>query len=76
MSKEGITNQEEILIFTWESTLMNHEVAFVLVGFIKILSRVDLKDVVTHLEAYWLYFSCNCVTAFGNMTESLIGCAI
>lgn len=49
--QECITNQEEILVLTRKSALVNHEVTFVVVGFIKILIGLELEDIVTHLEA-------------------------
>ena len=55
---------------------MNDKVTFVLIGSIKVLSRVDFEDIVTHLESDWLDLGSYGVATFSNMAESLIGGAI
>lgn len=46
MLKESITYQEQVLVLSWESALVDDEVTFLMAGFIKILFWVDFKNVV------------------------------
>ena len=74
--EESITNQEEIFVLTWQSAFMDDEVAFIVVGLIKVLLWIYFKHVVTHLETNWLQFALNFVAGVGYMTEGLIWSAI
>ena len=76
MSQKGITNQEEILIFAWESALMNDEIAFSLITFVKILLWVYFKDEIAHLEANWFDLRGYLFTWLFNVAESFIWFAI
>lgn len=46
MLKESITYQEQVLVLSWESALVDDEVTFLMARFIKILFWVDFKNVV------------------------------
>lgn len=59
MLKECISNQEQVLVLSWESALVNDEVAFLVAGFIEILFWVNFENVVRHLEANWFHFWSN-----------------
>ena len=72
MSQKGITNHEEILIFAWESALMNDEIAFSLITFVKILLWVYFKDEIAHLEANWFDLRGYLFTWLFNVAESFI----
>lgn len=72
MSQERVTDQEKVLVFTWKSALMNHEITLSLITFVEILLWVDFKDIITHLKADWLDFGGNILAWLLNMTEGLI----
>ena len=76
MLKESVTNKEQVLVFTWESALMNDKVALIMTGVIEILLRVDLENVVRHLETNWLNLLSNAFTFFIDVAESFITSAI
>jgi len=72
VSQEGITNEEQILIFAWKSAFVNYEIALSFITLVKILFWVDFKDVITHLEPYWFYFGGHFFAWFLYVAESLI----
>jgi hypothetical protein len=76
MSEESISYQEEVLVFSWQSAFMNHEVAFALIALVKVLFWVNFKDVITHLESNRLHFRGDILAWLLNMTESFISFAI
>lgn len=76
MLQESVTDQEEVLVLSWESALVDHEVAFVVVRLIKILLRVDFEHVVTHLETYWLYLRGDVFAGVLNVAEGLVRGAV
>ena len=55
---------------------MYNEITFSVIAFVKILFWIDFKNVVTHLESYWLNFLSNVFTWLLNMAESFITLAI
>lgn len=57
--KECVSNEEQVLVFTWKSAFVDNEIALFVARFIQILFRVDFKNVVTHLESNWLNSWCN-----------------
>ena len=76
MSEEGVSDKEQIFVFTWESAFMNNEIAFSLVALIQILFWVDFENVVAHLETNWFNFWCNIVAAVLDVAESLVTGAV
>jgi len=54
MTKECITNQVKVLVLSWELALMDNKIALILIGLVKVLSWVNLENVITHLETDWL----------------------
>jgi hypothetical protein len=76
MPQESITNQEEILILSWQSTFVNDKVTFIFICFIQILSWVDFKNIIAHLKAYWLDLGCYRVAPFGDVAECFVTCAV
>ena len=53
MLKESITYQEQVLVLSWESALVDNEVTFLMARFIEVLFWVDFKNVIGHLETNW-----------------------
>jgi hypothetical protein len=76
MTEERITNQEEVLVLARESALVDDKEALFIVRFVEILLRVDLEDVVAHLEADGLDFGCHLLARLSDMAESLVGLAV
>jgi len=76
MLKESITYQEQVLVLSWESALVDDEVTFLMARFIKILFWVDFKNVVWHLETDWFNFWGDVFAWVFDVTESLVGGAI
>lgn len=76
MLKEGITNQEKVLILSRKTALVNDEVALVVAGLVQVLLRVDLKHIITHLESDWLDLRSDVFATIFHMAERLIGSAI
>jgi hypothetical protein len=76
MTEERITNQEEILVLARKSALVDDKEALFIVRFIEVLLRVDLEDVVAHLEADGLDFGCHLLARLSDMAESLVGLAV
>jgi hypothetical protein len=74
--KESISNEEEIFILARESALVDHKVALTLIALVKVLLWVDFKDVVAHLETYWLYFRGDILARFLNVAKSFISFAV
>jgi len=72
MSKECITNQEKVLIFTWKSTFMDDEIAFSFIALVKVLLWVNLKHVVAHLEPNWFNLSGNLLAWLLDIAEGLV----
>jgi len=72
VSQEGVTYQEEILIFAWESAFVDDEVAFALVTFVQILLWVNFKNVVAHLKTNWLNFCRYFLAWLLNVAECLV----
>ena len=70
VSEESITNEEKVLIFTWQSAFMNNKEAFIIVGRVKILLGVNLENVVTHLESNWLDLICDGLARLRHPAES------
>ena len=56
MLKESITNQEQVLVLSWESAFVDNEVTFLMARFIKVLFWVDFENVIRHLETDWFNF--------------------
>ena len=56
MLQESISDQEEVLVFTWEAAFVDHKVTLFMTRFVQILFRINFKDVVAHLEANWFDF--------------------
>lgn len=76
MLQESISDEEEVLVLTWESTLMHNKVTFLVARLVKILFWVDFENVVAHLETDWLNLRGNIFAAVLNMAESLVTGAI
>jgi len=76
MTKEGVSNEEEVLVLTWKSALMDDEVAFVIITLVKVLLRVNLENEITHLEANWLNLWRNILARLLDVTEGLISLAV
>jgi len=76
MLKESVTNEEKVLVLTWESAFMDNEVTFLMTGFVQVLFWVDLEDIVTHLETDWLKFRGNVFATVLDVAESLVRSAI
>ena len=76
MLQEGVTDQEQVLVLSWETALVDDEVTFVVAGLVKVLLWINFKDVVTHLETDWLQFWSNAIAGVSNMAEGLVGGAI
>ena len=74
--QESVTDQEEVLVLAGQSALVDHEVAFLMARLIEVLFRIDLENVVTHLETNWLHLWCNIFTALLNVAEGLVRCAV
>jgi hypothetical protein len=72
MPQEGVTYQEEILVFTWQSALVDDKVAFALVALVKILFWVDFENVIAHLKTYGLDLGRNFFAWLLNVAESLV----
>jgi uncharacterized membrane protein YesL len=72
MSKECITNQEKVLIFTWKSTFMDDEITFSFIALVKVLLWVNLKHVVAHLEPNWFDLRGNLLAWLLDIAESLV----
>ena len=76
MLQESVSNEEQILVLSWETTLMDDEETFIMVGFIEILLWIDFKDIVTHLESNRLNLWGDVLARISHMAECLIGSAI
>jgi hypothetical protein len=74
--QESITNQEQILVFSGKSALVDDKVALLMAGLIEVLFWVNLEYVVTHLESDWFDLGSNILTAFLHVAEGLIRGAI
>jgi hypothetical protein len=76
VTEEGITDEEQILVLAWKSALVNDEIALSFVTLVKILFWVNLEDIVTHLEPYWLDFGGHFFAWLLNMAECLVRFAV
>ena len=76
MLKESITNQEQVLVLSWESAFVDNEVTFLMARFIKVLFWVDFENVIGHLETDWFNFWSDVFARVFDVTESLVRCAI
>jgi len=76
MLEESIADEEEILILSWESALMDNEVAFLMARFVKVLFWIYLENVVGHLESYWLKFWSDVLAGVFDVAEGLIRGAV
>lgn len=76
MLEESISDEEEVLILTGESALVNHKVALLMARFVEVLLGIDFKYIVTHLETHGLQFRSDVFTAVLNMAECFIRCTI
>jgi len=76
MLKESITYKEKVLVLSWESAFVDHEVAFLVGWFVKVLLWVNFENVIRHLESDWLKFWGNILARVFNMAEGLIRSAI
>jgi hypothetical protein len=74
--KESISDEEEILVLSWKSALVNDKVAFLMAGLIEVLFWVDFENVVTHLESNWLDLGSYILAALLHVTEGLVRGAI
>ena len=54
MSEESVTNQEQVLVLSWEAAFVDNEVALAFIALVEILFGIDFEHVVAHLEADWL----------------------
>ena len=55
---------------------MDNKVALFVARFIQILFRVDLENIITHLEANRLNLGSNVFAALFHVAECLVGCAV
>jgi len=76
MLEESVTNQEQVLVLSWEPALVNDEVALIMTGVIQILLGVDLEHVVGHLEANWLDLGRDGLALIVDMAEGLVAGAV
>jgi len=76
MTEECITNKVQILVFSRQSTFMDHKIAFSLITLVQILLWSDLENIVTHLEANWLHLFGHILTWRLNVAECLVRFAI
>lgn len=76
MLEESVTDQEQVLVFTWESALVDNEVALLMGRLIQVLFWVNLENVVAHLETNWLNLGGNVLTGLLDVAESLVGGAV
>jgi hypothetical protein len=74
--EESVTDEEQVLVLTWESAFMDHEVALLVAGLIKVLLGVNFEDIVAHLEADGFHLGGNILAAVFDMAESLVTSAI
>ena len=56
MLEESITNQEQVLVLSWESAFVDNEVTFLMARFIEVLFWVNFENVIGHLETNWFNF--------------------
>jgi len=73
MTQKGIAYQEQVLVFAWKATLMNHKVAFALVTLIQVLLWINFKHVVTHLKTNWLHLWGHIFAGLFDVAKCLIG---
>ena len=76
MLEEGVTNQEEVLVLTWQSALVDHKVALFVAGLVQVLLRVDFEDIIRHLESNWLDLRSDIFARVSDMAESLVRGAV
>lgn len=74
--EESVSDEEQILVLSWQSALVDNEVALLVARFVQILLWVYLEDIVAHLETDWFDLGGNIFTALLHVTESLVGCAV
>lgn len=76
VTEEGVTNEEQVLILSWQAALVNDEEALALVRLVKVLLRVDFENEVAHLEADGLNLLGYFLARRLNVAESLITVAV
>lgn len=76
MLQEGVSDQEQILVFAWQAALVDHEEALAVVGLVQVLLWVDFEHVITHLESYWLHLWSDVLALVLNVAEGGIGSAV
>ena len=74
--KECVSDEEQILVLSWQSALVDNEVALFVARFVQILLWVYLEHVVAHLETDWLKFWGNVFATVLDMAESLVRSAV
>ena len=56
MSKEGVSNQEEVLVLSRKSALVYDEITLSLICLVQVLIWIQFENVVTHLKPDRLHF--------------------
>ena len=74
--KECVSDEEQILVLSWQSALVDNEVALFVARFVQILLWVYLEHVVAHLETDWLDLGSNIFAALFHVAEGLVGGAV
>ena len=74
--EESVADEEQVLVLSWQSALVDNEVALLVARFVEVLLWVYLEDIVAHLETNWLDLWSNIFTALLHVTESLVRCAV
>lgn len=72
MLQEGVADEEKIFVLAGQPALVDDEVAFFMARLIQVLFWVDLEDVVTHLETYWLHLWRDVFAALLHVTECFV----
>jgi hypothetical protein len=62
VAKESISDEVEIFVLSWESALVDNEIAFTLITLVEVLLWGDLENIITHLEANGLDLLGNILT--------------
>jgi len=74
--EESVSDEEQVLVLSWQSALVDNEVALLVARFVQILLWVYLENIVAHLETDWFDLGSNIFAALFHVTESLVGCAV
>ena len=76
MPEESVSNEEQVLVLSWKTAFVDHEVALAFITLVKVLFWVNFENVVTHLESNWFDLGGNLLAWLLDMAESLIGFAV